>query len=278
MRPSRATRKIVLSPAIVPITSGSTASSIAWQSAGAKPEWVRMHGEVAARVDRHRPAAQRGGQLREPVEVDRAGQRVDEPAVAVAGLHEPELGDVARDGGLDRVVALLAQRLGHLGLGCERTLLDETQDRALTVELAHWSTSWRSPSACPSSSVVIVKGGVRRSTVSPAEPTTSPRSRAASTTGPAGRSSSSAEHQAATAHLDDAREGREPCGETRALLPDVREQLVGERVADRDGGGAGDRVAAEGRAVVAGGEALRRVVRRRAGSRSAARSRAPWRA
>ena len=101
-------------------------------------------GEAARRVDHeHRaggcsladPAAQRRRELVEPAQVGGARQRVDQPAVAVPHLDEPELRDVARDGRLDGVDPVAAQRLGDLGLRRERLLLDEAQDRALPLEL-----------------------------------------------------------------------------------------------------------------------------------------------
>ena len=147
MRPSRAATKIVSSPATVPATSGTCAASIASR------ERVRVAGrrldddQLAGRRDRQRPAPQRGVSSSRRVEVVGAGQRVDEPAVAGPHLDEAELRDVARDGRLDGVEALLAQRVDDLLLRAEPALLDEPENRALAVVSAHASTSSRMDSA-----------------------------------------------------------------------------------------------------------------------------------
>src|SRR5205085_304368 len=138
------------------------------------------------------PAAERRRQLAEAIEVGRAREGIDEPALGVAHLDEPELRDVARDGGLDGRKALLAERIGNLFLRRERTLLDEAQDRALALELVHARTSWRIEIPWDSSSSRIVSGGVSRRTRSPAEQARRLRSRQALTISPAGRSRSRA--------------------------------------------------------------------------------------
>jgi hypothetical protein len=61
--------------------------------------------------------------------------------MAVAHLHEPELGDVARHRRLHRVEALGAQRLGHIGLRRELLLLDQSQDRPLPLVLGGHAAS-----------------------------------------------------------------------------------------------------------------------------------------
>ena len=187
--PSRAATKIVSSPATVPATSGRPRSSIARASAFAWPGGVWITTTFPVGVDRERPAAQRERELAQPVEVGGAGQRVHEPAFRVAHLHEPELGDVARDGRLDGVVAGLAQRVGELALrrrsGCS---LDEPQDRALRGRTCSCEHLLEDRERVLELVAVTVSGGVRRRTLAPAVPTSRPRSRHAATTRrPAGR-------------------------------------------------------------------------------------------
>src|SRR3990170_1505011 len=146
--------------------------------------------EVVARVDGERPAAQREGELAMSVGVRGARRRVDEAAARRAHLDEAELGDVAGDGGLDDFVAGVPKRLGELGLGRDGPLADEAEDDALALPPVHRSTSVRIASAWSTSAGPTTRGGVSRSTRSPAEPTTRPASRQAATAGPAGRSSS----------------------------------------------------------------------------------------
>ena len=93
------------------------------------------HEQLAGRDHRAGPVAQRGGELLEPAQVGGARKRVDEPAVAVSHLHEPELGDVARDGRLHGVDPLAAERLGELGLRREVALLDQAR-------IAPWRSSF----------------------------------------------------------------------------------------------------------------------------------------
>ena len=125
---------------------------------------------------------------------------------------------------------------------------------------------------------MIVSGGVSRRTVSPAVPTSRPAARQSATTGPAGTVELGAEHQAAAADLGDSGERGEPGGELRAVRAHGEQQRLVDRLDDRAGGGARDRIAAEGAGVIAGREALRARRPRRAARRSAARSRAPSRA
>ena len=199
------------------------------------------------------PAAQRRGELLEPAQVGGAGQRVDQPAVAVPHLDEPELRDVTRDRRLDGVDPLLAQRLGELGLGREVPLLDEPQDRALPLEPGrHASTSRSSRSPRSASSArdrqrrreaqrrlaggadeqVVLERGVRDRAGRPAE--------------------LDREQQARAAHAR-----RSAASKRSPIVADVGEQLVVDRLDDRAGRGAADGVAAEGRGVVAGDEAGR---------------------
>ena len=111
------------------------------------------------------------------------------------------------------------------------------------------------PSAA--SSAISVSGGVRRSVCSPALPITSPCASAASTTGAAGRSSSTASRSPSPRTSPNA---ASPSRELRGHVADVGEQLVVDRVDDGARRGARDRVAAERRGVVAGLEARRCVV------------------
>ena len=67
----------------------------------------REHDQVAARLDRQRPARQRLGELLAVAAV--LGERVDEPAARVAHLDQAELVDVARYGRLHDLVALASQ-------------------------------------------------------------------------------------------------------------------------------------------------------------------------
>src|ERR671911_1333671 len=114
--------------------------------------------QVAGRDQREREAPERGGQLAEAVEVACTPMGVYEPAVLVAHLDEPELRDVARHRRLYGLEALVSQRLGEFGLRRKLAVVDETEDGALPVELAH-RTSSRIASPWSSSSAVRVSGG-----------------------------------------------------------------------------------------------------------------------
>src|SRR5581483_657072 len=134
-----------------------------------------------------------GRELADPAQVGRPGERVDELPVAVPHLDEPELRDVTRHGRLHCVDPFAPQRVGELRLRRQVPVGHELQDLSLTLGLAHpASTSWSSEIPCCASSRVIVSGGVMRSAVSPAVPTSTPFSSAAYATGPAGRCSSTA--------------------------------------------------------------------------------------
>src|SRR5581483_11326960 len=183
-------------------------------------EAVRGRDDEELTGGRHarRPAAHRGGELVEAAQVGRARPGVHEPAVAVPHLHEPELRDVARDGRLHGVEALLAERLRELGLRREVALLDEAQDPLLPLGLRRHapSTSRRSPIPRCASSREIVSGGVSRSAVSPAVPTSTPCSSAACATGPAGRCSSTASRRPAPRTSGRASAKRAPTSRTWA--------------------------------------------------------------
>ncbi len=69
-----------------------------------------------------------------------------------------------------------------------------------------------------------------------------------------------AEHQAAAPNLEHPGQRGEPGGQEGAVLADLREQLIVDRLEDGAGGGAGDGIAAERAAVVARDETLRRLV------------------
>ena len=163
-------------------------------------------------------------------------------------------------------------------IGCSR---DEAQDRALALAAVHReSTSVRIASAWSTSSAPTTSGGVRRSTrLAGGAGRAGPRRGRPSTTGAAGavelRGRAGARGRAPRRRRGARRARRRaarPCARTSAS------SVVVDRVADGARGGARDGVAAEGRGVVAGGEARLRPRRRRAGSRSAGRSRAPSRA
>ena len=130
--PSRATTRIVSSPAMVPTVPASCARSSASASACACPRPVRSTTSCCTRSTWRRnsddgPLEHRAGQL---------GARGVEarPLIrAVAGaLDEPEVGDVARDRRLRGVESLLVQAAPHLLLAVERLEIDEFQDDRLT--------------------------------------------------------------------------------------------------------------------------------------------------
>src|SRR5262249_27550299 len=122
-----------------------------------------------------------------------SGKRVDELAVPVPDLDKSELCDVAGHRRLHGVDALLLQCTGELRLRREVAVLDQLQDLRLALDLAHAPVTSRMRSMpCWASSPVIVRGGVMRSAVSPAVPTSRPFSSALWATGPAGWCSSTA--------------------------------------------------------------------------------------
>ena len=104
---------------------------------------------------------------------------------------------------------------------------------------------------------MIVSGGVSRSVCSPAVPTTRPCSSAASTTGPAGRSSSTASSRPSPRTSPS---GARPAESCATIARTWASSVVVDRVDDGARRGARDGVAAEGRGVVAGHEAGRRLV------------------
>ena len=124
--------RIVLSPATVARTCGCRDSSIASAKRGGEAARREDDDEVVVALDAERPAAKRRFQVAQTIGVRGAGRRVDEPPVRAAHLHEPELGDVSRDGGLDGVVAGLTEGVDQLGLGRDRPLPDQPEDRAVS--------------------------------------------------------------------------------------------------------------------------------------------------
>src|SRR5438876_11645546 len=84
--------------------------------------------KLLVRFDRQRPPAKRELELAEAAWIRSAGRRVDQAAARGADLDEPELGDVTRDRRLDGLVPGVAQRVGELGLGRDRTLADQPED------------------------------------------------------------------------------------------------------------------------------------------------------
>ena len=239
-----------------PATSGRAASSKAIPTAFAQPGGVRSTTRLPVRLERDDPAAERRRQLAEPVEIGRAGMRVDEPAALAAHLHEPELRDVPGDGRLDGVETLVPERFDDVALGRELALGDEPEDRSLAFELVHVSTSSSRDRPAATSSPSIVSGGVRRRT-SPRGADEQPRLERGGDDRPGRPVELGAEHEAAAAHLDDARERGEPGRELRASFPHRGEQRLVERLDDRAGGGADDGVAAERAPVVSRLEAVR---------------------
>ena len=193
----------------------------------------------------------------QPVRVVGAGRGVDETSGRGAHLGEPELVHVARDRRLHDVVALLAERVDELGLGRDRAVADETEDRLLPHRVAHASTSRSMSSASSTSSAVTTSGGRSRST--------SGSGREDEQAALAARVDHLArvavehggEQQAAAAHGEGARERRQATRELRATSEDILEHRVVDRLDDRARGGGGDGVAAEGRAVVARPDRLR---------------------
>ena len=110
----------------------------------------------------------------------------------------------------------------------------------------------RSPGRPPRAE--IVSGGVIRSAVSPAVPTSRPCSSAASRPGAAGRPSSTASSRPAPRTSSNAASKRAPISRTWSSRSSSIASTTAQAAAQRD------RVAAEGRGVVAGHEAARRVV------------------
>ena len=255
--PSRTATKTVFSPAIVPATSCErrVVDRVGERRRRSRAaSWITSSWPVGVIPPAQRRSAD--GELLEPVEVGGAGQRVDEPAVAVPHLHEPELRDVARDGRLHGVDALARAaprraRPASRAAAARRAAGSRPAARSFVVTP---STSRRSSIARSASSAEIVSGGVRRSAVSPAVPTSRPCSSAACATGRGRAAELDREQEAGAAHAV------ERGLEARADLADVGEQVVVDRVDDRAGRGARDGVAAEGRGVVAGDEAARRAV------------------
>ena len=148
--------------------------------------------QVPARLEAQRPATQREDEISTPVAVllfpaarrsaDRSG-RTDLTRPSSVTSRETVVWTTS--------VAGAAQCLGELGLRRDRLVSHEAQDRALALSagLRHGSsTPARICSARSTSSSETTSGGVRRSTDSPAVPTTSPASRQAATTCAAGRS------------------------------------------------------------------------------------------
>src|SRR4051812_7854437 len=153
-----------------------------------EPGRRRDQREVAARLTADHQPPERPRQLAEPVDVRRAGRRVDEAAAGVPDLDEPELVDVARHSGLDDCVTGGPQRLRQLGLRRDRLLPDQAQDQAVPLPPVHGhaSTPSRIDSAWSTSASPTTSGGARRSVFGPAVRTTRPSSRQVVTRSPAG--------------------------------------------------------------------------------------------
>ncbi len=235
----------------------------------------RHDDEIAARLDRERPAPERDRERVVHPRLGRARRRVDEPAARVPDLDQAELVNVAGDRGLHDLVPGAAQCFGKLGLRSDRPLVDESKDRGMTLGAIHRAvTSLRISSARSTSSALATSGGARRRTFGPDDRHTRPASSAASSDRLHGRVELGADQQAGAAHVHDTRQRCEAGPQPFAVRADLLQQLVVDRVAHRDGGGADDGVAAEGRAVVARLERARRIVRdEQAADRQAVRER-----
>ena len=72
-----------------------------------------------------------------PVGIVRTRRRVDQPATRRAHLHEAELGDVARHGGLHDLEAGVAKRVGKLALRRDGLVSGRVEDRVLSVSALH---------------------------------------------------------------------------------------------------------------------------------------------
>ena len=143
-RTSSANRtRSVLSPARVPSCSWSVDSSMAWAITLAVPGVP-----VSTRISPLRPTVTgmspriRGAAARPTpaVPAGRDGLRrdVDVP-VGARRLEQPELGDVARDGGLGDGEALLGERVDELALAADRPRHHELADGPLAepLEIGH---------------------------------------------------------------------------------------------------------------------------------------------
>ena len=255
--PSRAATKIVLSPAIVPATSARFGAVDRLGERGREPRRRADDEQPVRRRHLARPAPQRARELVQPANVGGARERVDEPAVRVAHLDQPELRDVARDRRLDGVDARAraARRRappGSRAAAAARAAGSPPAARTSSSRRAPPRGS-RAPGRPPPS--VIVSGGVSRSASRPrcrrAGRARAPRRRPArrAVRARAARSSPRPRHAAERA--------RSSCD---TFARTCASSSSSTRVDDRAGGGARDRVAAERGGVVAGLERRRRVV------------------
>ncbi len=92
---------------------------------------------AARRLDARRVAPHRGADRAQPVGIAGAGRGIDQPPARGPHLDEAELRHVTRDRRLDDVVALVPERLHELGLGRERPVADEPENRVLTLAAVH---------------------------------------------------------------------------------------------------------------------------------------------
>ena len=221
--------------------------------------------ELPGDLDADRVAPHRGRDRPEPVGVARARRRVDEPAARGAHLDEPELGDVARDGRLHRLVAVgaAAPRRARPGSrsparrrcgGSRRDGRDAARQlpSAFPIVARARSTSSGGDDERRQQPQHVGAGGEDEQALL-AAPVDDRRR-------PGGR----AGHRAAARGPAPRRRRRAPRGPRISCAPrsrDVGEQCVVDRVDDGAGRRGDDRVAAEGRAVVAGGEAAGRAPR-----------------
>ena len=201
-------------------------------------------------LDAGRVAAHRDADRTEPVGVVGAGRCVDESARGGPNLREPQLLDVARDRRLHDVVALLTERLDELALRGDRPVAHEPEDRLLPDGVAHASASARRARASSTSASVTTSGGQEAKHVGAG----GEREEAVLAACVDDRARVTVEHrrekQAAASHVEHSGEPAQPGGELLAPGGDVREQRVVDRLDHRARRSAGDRVPAEGRAVV----------------------------
>src|SRR5581483_11849673 len=119
------------------------------------------HGQRAHHLDRQHELAHERGRA----------------AVAVAGTHQAELVDVARDRRLRRRHALACQRRRDVVLGLRRAPTHEVEDRLLPLVLLHFAASRSTACARSISRAVMMSGGTSRIVWSSTAFTTTPASR-----------------------------------------------------------------------------------------------------
>ncbi len=162
---------------------------------------------------------------------------------------------------------LVAQCLDELGLGRQRPVLDELEDRRLALAAVHEASTL---SIVRSACADLVGGDDERRRqaqhVRAGREDEEPLLAAGIDDRPDGTVELGAEQQPATPHRADAGERLEPRGELGAALAHRGQQLLVDRLDDGGRGCCRNRIAAEGGAVVAGHEAGRSPVAGEQGS------------